>query len=83
MATTIQLNSVEKRYGAHDVIRGIDVADDEQQPVVLIASPYLWLESPDETPGPSNRFFDVIDWLDRSGPAFFDELRAGQSPAAK
>ena len=25
MATTIQLNSVEKRYGAHDVIRGIDL----------------------------------------------------------
>jgi len=30
-----------------------------------------------------DRFFDVIDWLDRSGPAFFDELRAGQSSAAK
>ncbi|MBD9528704.1 ABC transporter ATP-binding protein [Paracoccus sp. PAR01] len=25
MATTIQLNKVEKRYGAHDVIRGIDL----------------------------------------------------------
>ena len=30
-----------------------------------------------------DRFFDVIDWLDRSGPAFFDKLRAGQSSAAK
>ena len=30
-----------------------------------------------------DRFFDVIAWLDRSGPAFFDELRSAQSSAAK
>lgn len=47
-----------------DVIRGIDVADDTKQPVILVASPYLGLESPDETPGPSNRFFDLIEGAD-------------------
>ncbi|MFT5223221.1 MAG: putative CocE/NonD family hydrolase, partial [Glaciecola sp.] len=44
-----------------DIIRGEGIAADVKQPVILIASPYLGLESPTETPGPSSRFFDLIE----------------------